>query len=285
MLLLFTSDLHGQAGHYQALTQLAASLQPDALILGGNLFPDEPSHPVEEIGKRQPLYVLEVFRGWLNGLCRACPNASILTIFGNHDWLSSAHAMDELAAQNKRLTVLSHDHPFELGGLSFLGYSRTPPTHSYVKDFERLDLPGDKPPLVGGARWDPIRKKALPGPAKAQFAQFPSMAEELERITVPAGPWVFVCNTPPFDSLLDRDFHREPIGSKAVKTFIGKRQPLLALHGHVKESPDVTGEFRQQLGQTTCVNPGQHVEVLCTALVEVDVAARSIVRVERRRPS
>jgi Icc-related predicted phosphoesterase len=42
-----------------------------------------------------------------------------------------------------------------------------------------------------------------------------------------------------------------PVGSKAVREFIEKRQPLLGLHGHVHESRAV-----QELGRTVCVNAG-----------------------------
>ncbi len=42
-----------------------------------------------------------------------------------------------------------------------------------------------------------------------------------------------------------------PVGSKAVRELLEKRQPLLGLHGHIHESK---GFFR--LGRTLCLNPG-----------------------------
>jgi Icc-related predicted phosphoesterase len=41
------------------------------------------------------------------------------------------------------------------------------------------------------------------------------------------------------------------VGSQAVRSFLERMQPALGLHGHVHESPGV-----QELGRTTCVNPG-----------------------------
>ncbi len=284
MLLLHTSDLHGQAGHFAALAKAVETVRPDLLILGGNMFLDEAVNVPEELGRRQPVYVLEVFRHWLNSVLKTNPQLSVAAVFGNHDWLSSAQAMEELSKQIPKLRVLSHDKAFELGGLAFVGYSRTPPTARYSKDFERLDLPGDRMPLVGGARWNAARRLALAAPAKVQFTQFPSMADELEKLVTPAGPWVFVATAPPFDTKLDQNFQREHIGSKAVRAAIEKRHPLLSLHGHVVGSPDVTGECQDMVGDTTAVNVGQHAEGLCYAVVEVDVAGRRIVRVEARRP-
>jgi len=34
-------------------------------------------------------------------------------------------------------------------------------------------------------------------------------------------------------------------------------QPLLTLHGHIHESPDITGIWRNRAGRTWCVQPGQ----------------------------
>jgi Icc-related predicted phosphoesterase len=42
-----------------------------------------------------------------------------------------------------------------------------------------------------------------------------------------------------------------PIGSRALKKFIEKRQPPLTLHGHVHESSGM-----ERLGRTIAVNPG-----------------------------
>lgn len=284
MLLLHTSDLHGQAGHFAALAKAVETIRPDLLILGGNMFPDDAANVPEEMGKRQPVYVLETFRQWLNGVFKSNPQLTVATVFGNHDWLSSSQAMEELSKQNPRVRVLTHEKPFELSGLAFLGYSRTPPTARYSKDFERLDQPGDRMPLVGGARWNAARRLALAAPAKVVYTQFPTMADEIEKISTPAGPWVFVATAPPYGTKLDQNFHREHVGSKAVRTAIEKRHPLLSLHGHVVGSPDVTGECQEMVGQTTAVNVGQHAEGLCYAVVEVDVAGRRIVRVEARRP-
>jgi len=284
MLLLHTSDLLGHAEHYAALARAVDSARPDVLVFGGNMFPDDPTRDAEEMGTRQPIYVLEVLRNWLNQALKAHPKLNVLTIFGNHDWLSTALAMDDLVKQTQRLHVLAHDRLFEVGGLSFLGYSKAPPTDGYVKDFERLDLHGDRLPFLGGARWDVNRRRALAGAAKSQFAQFPSMSDELEKLVAPAGPWVFVAHAPPFDTQLDRDYHRESIGSKAIRHAIERRNPLLSLHGHVTSSPDVTGVCHQTIGQTTAVNVGQHADQLCYALIEIDVPARRVVRVEARRP-
>ena len=77
---------------------------------------------------------------------------------------------------------------------------------------------------------------------------------------------VFCIHAPPFESLIDeapavdeqmRQIVRGgrqvmiPVGSKAVRKIIEKYQPLVALHGHIHESPGYV-----RIGRTQCLNPG-----------------------------
>lgn len=77
---------------------------------------------------------------------------------------------------------------------------------------------------------------------------------------------VWNVHVPPRDSQLDtaaeldEDFnlvligrapHMIPVGSSAVREAIERFQPLVALHGHIHESPGAT-----RIGRTLCINPG-----------------------------
>jgi Icc-related predicted phosphoesterase len=74
---------------------------------------------------------------------------------------------------------------------------------------------------------------------------------------------VFCIHCPPYGTKIDlapklsQDLKVEseqlvvPVVSTAVRQFIEKYQPLVALHGHIHESPGVI-----KLGRTQCINPG-----------------------------
>jgi Icc-related predicted phosphoesterase len=51
-------------------------------------------------------------------------------------------------------------------------------------------------------------------------------------------------------------FDGRHIGSKAVRTWIEKTQPLLTLHGHIHESPKLSRSFVDRIGSTSVINPG-----------------------------
>jgi len=93
---------------------------------------------------------------------------------------------------------------------------------------------------------------------------------------------IFCIHVPPYDTpidtapALDKDLRpvvrgsqvvMVPVGSKAVRRIIEKYQPLLALHGHVHESPGFV-----RIGRTQCLNPGSEYNegIFKGFLVEVD---------------
>ena len=271
MKLLYTSDLHGSTGHYARLAAVAASNHPDVVILGGDMLPDDSALDPRQMGLGQPTWVRGEFRAHMRQLRSVCDATDVLVIFGNHDWTSSVTAMSELAEEGL-VSVLELNHSTDVRGLRFIGYSYTPPTPWFVKDFERLDRPGDTPPLLGGARWDARFGKAIPHAADVLFGNTPTMTDDLAELSPPQQPWVFVAHAPPFDSGLDATFKGEPWGSHAILETIKKHQPLLSLHGHVHEAPTVSGSHKQQIGKTVAVNPGQTRGALSYALIDINVA-------------
>jgi uncharacterized protein len=275
MKLLYCSDLHGSEGHYARLSIAAKTHAPDIIILGGDMLPDDSALDPETLGKGQPEYVRQQFRQAVTELRGSCRLQTVLVIFGNHDWASSAVAVKKLADEGL-VVALDHKTVFESGGLRFLGYSCTPPTPWFVKDFERLDMPGDVAPLLGGARWDPRFSKAMAHASPLIYNEVPTIADELAELESPAQPWVLVAHAPPFGTNLDRSYKGESWGSRAIRAAIEKHQPLLSLHGHVHESPVVSGSPIHRLGKTVAINPGQARDCLRYALIEVDIAACEI---------
>lgn len=62
---------------------------------------------------------------------------------------------------------------------------------------------------------------------------------------------LMICHTPPFDCTLDRLVNGTPVGSPAVRAFIERRAPDVAVVGHIHEGRGIA-----RVGGTTVVNPG-----------------------------
>jgi uncharacterized protein len=62
---------------------------------------------------------------------------------------------------------------------------------------------------------------------------------------------LLVCHVPPYDTRVDRLVNGTPVGSPAVRDFLARRQPELAIVGHIHE-----GRGSDRIGRTVVVNPG-----------------------------
>lgn len=80
---------------------------------------------------------------------------------------------------------------------------------------------------------------------------------------------VYIIHMPPARLGLDKCSHGAEVGSQAVYHFIEEHQPLLTLHGHIHESPQMTGKWFNELGRTVCIQPGQLGE-LSYAIIDLD---------------
>lgn len=63
--------------------------------------------------------------------------------------------------------------------------------------------------------------------------------------------WILLTHTPPYGTKLDIMYTGEHVGSKALRTLIEVRKPLLVVSGHIHESRNV-----DYLGRTVLINPG-----------------------------
>ena len=64
-------------------------------------------------------------------------------------------------------------------------------------------------------------------------------------------PLILMAHQPPLDTKIDRITSGTHVGSKAVRTFIEKHQPLICFSGHIHEGVGV-----DSIGQTKLINPG-----------------------------
>ena len=273
MRICHTSDLHGDARLYQQLEDLLRAEPPDLLILGGDLLPDgERDDPLgTQVAFLERVLMLRV-AVWK----AAAPRLSVACVAGNHE---SACAWDALQTHHDagRIVLLDFRRLWQRAGVSLLGYSSTPATPHWGKDFERLDMPGDPIPSFAGVAWDAGRRCVCAVDLVQHFGGRATIAEELAQAPVAPDPWILVAHTPPYDSALDRLSNvPAPIGSRAVRRFIEERRPLVALHGHCHESPILTGRYAERVGTTLCINPGQGDTRLHAVLFESERPAETL---------
>ena len=267
MKIIFAADLHGIERLYEQLFLLVSGNRPDAVLLGGDLLPKE--GPFEESMEEQRHFVVRCLEPKLLEIRSLFPATEWFVMLGNEDWFYHIALFQDM--EFRGLVKLIHNRRHVLrNSLEVIGYSHVPPTPFSNKDGERRDLP-DVPetpqqflPCLStkaGLRY--IRRESY-------FRAQPTLWEELEALPRPSDPGkaVYVMHSPPWETNLDVLHDGSHAGSRAIRRFIEERQPLLTLHGHIHESPFVSGNFTDRIGSTLCMNPGHASERLSAIVLE-----------------
>jgi Icc-related predicted phosphoesterase len=147
-------------------------------------------------------------------------------------------------------------------GYDLIGYPFVPPTPFRPKDYEKIDDPE--------APWPPqknpsyIRSSDQSDQLSAvdpylYLRRRETIREDLNRLPKPLSDKkaIYVMHSPPFGTKLDFIQGEKSAGSRSIKAFIEENQPLLTLHGHIHESPELSGAYFDRIGETISINPGQ----------------------------
>lgn len=247
----FTSDLHGQGALYEQLLALAATRRPPVVILGGDLAP----HQGGEGGlHRQRVFYEGFLVEFARRLAEAAPGVDLLLLMGNDDWAGNLPCLER---HEGRLWRQLHGRSIEVRGTRVAGLSWVPITPFTMKDWERWDDGDEECPaqLEGFISWSGRVEPARFDPSR----RTPTIAAALGELEAlgEAAATVFVLHSPPRDTHCDGIGGGLHVGSRAIRTFVERVQPPLVLSGHIHEAPRVSSSFRDTVGRTVVVNPGQ----------------------------
>jgi len=255
-LFFFVSDLHGNIDSYKKLNTAILQEKPSAAFLGGDLLP---SGLVSHGGNKTPYqnfvgdFLAPEFVKLKTQLGDDYP--AVYLIFGNDDdrWEEDI----VINCMKDGIWEYIHNQKTRFQQYTVYGYAFVPPTPFQLKDWERYDVsryvdPGCISPEDG---WHTFEQPA-------NIARYSTIQNDLDNLTRNSdlSQSILLFHTPPYQTCLDRadldgklidhvqvDVH---VGSIAVKRLIENRQPLLTLHGHIHESPRLTGAWKERIGQT-----------------------------------
>ncbi len=247
----FTSDLHGNTHLYEQALELAGTHRPRSLVLGGDLGP----HEMGDAGVRRQRLFLEGFLvEFARRLREVAPGIELLLLPGNDDWAANHDVIERHDGQWWRSL---HERVVEVDGVAVAGLAFVPITPFRMKDWERWEDGEPESPLrLDGwvSDGDGLREFAF-DPARREPTIADSLAGLAGRTDVTRT--IFVCHSPARDTHCDVTHSRHHVGSRALRAFVERARPPLVLSGHIHESPRVSGRWRDTIGPTTLVNPGQ----------------------------
>jgi len=265
MKILFSSDTHVYPSFMARLLKAAEQLRPDAVIFGGDLIPDwrdsirTSIEPHRTWVREQMLPLLREFHGKHDKI-------KLLLDFGNDD-LAAAYDLarerdgEDFHLLHMRVVALSDS-------LAVVGYMNVNPTPFLIKDREKPDCRDHTGLSAQGV--------AVKGFVTAAGEQVPhvldagagTLEDDLDVLsrTLTEQAWnqhafIFVSHAPPKDTLLDYTSSKVHVGSLAVRRFIERwaatGRLVATLHGHIHESPWMTGGVWQEIDGAPCFNVGQ----------------------------
>ncbi len=262
MKVLFTADLHGRRNLFEDMMEIALKERVDCIILGGDILPTLIPNPLALINghadfqddlKGQLRFVEDYLAPVFSSFQSSNPGIKTLYIPGNHGWIPAVESLIKALPH----LVCIHGKIVYLDGLAFFGYACVTDSTFWVKDFARRDRKSDSPvPSKFAIVSDTDRLTVSPDGDYA--TKNPSIAEDLSGISFD-NPAKTICvfHCPPYDTGLDTLHNYKPIGSRAIRDFLERTQPMVSLHGHIHESPYMSGVYKAQIGRCLAINPGQ----------------------------
>ena len=262
MKILYTSDIHTSDNLLSDVLKRSEYHGVDAVIIGGDLIPRQSLNRDLSIElKAQDLYIENTLIPQVARFKDKCKSRIYLDL-SNFDFsfprrLLERHQgrwYDLLHAQKHALTP----------SVDMIGYMTVPPTPFKKKDWEKIDAtdfpyPMGNKVLLNGVVSDSGELQDTVIDLNSHDT-IESDLSELERFI--DKPFIFVAHAPPYDTPLDLTGAGRHVGSLSIRRFIKKWSEkgllLASLHGHIHESPMMSGAVATRIHHTISINPGQN---------------------------
>lgn len=258
MKILYVTDLHGDILRYNKTLQVALREKVSIVINGGYMFSNRDQ---ETFLDRLPLHFEEFQDAKIYYLCML-GNDDLQIFDKEFDGLCNSYSYVKNIAQHK-VKILGyefigmnwvHDYPFRLKDRCRLDNSND---HCDVVQFGAplFSVFKDEVAIEEQHLLNPLKKESY----ESYLHSIPTLEDELKALPIPQNKekCFYVIHMPPADLDLDQCLRGPKVGSPAILQFLKEMQPAFSLHGHIHESPTVSGKWLAELGKTICIQPGQ----------------------------
>jgi len=251
MKIVFVTDLHGCLWKYDKLYKVAKAHKADVVINSGDMLP-----------KTSNLFQQDMFiTKELEKNFKLFNKAKIhyLCYLGNDDLMIFDSLFEKTCRQYEYICNMAQ-HKKNIYGTDFIGLNWVVDYPFRLKDRCRMDTSDyifqrqfGTGLLSTSSGWKEINNWY------SYANTLPTIKDELNDLPLPQDMQnsVYIIHMPPAHLGLDTCGNGKNVGSQALYDFLSIHQPKLSLHGHIHESPEMTGIWKAQLGNTICIQPGQ----------------------------
>ena len=253
MRILYVTDMHGSKWKYDRIFHLSQKYKIDIVINGGDMYP-----------KNKDLFSQDRFIiDYLDSHFAKFDAAGIhyLCYPGNDDLIIFDHLFEEICQKYSHVSNIAQRR-VEIDGYEFLGMNWVVDYPFRLKDRCRLDTTDYifQQQLGTGVVSTPSGWREIED--WIQYANsLPTIEDEMKSLINPNNmrKAIYVIHMPPEKLGLDECGNEIKVGSKAIYNFLMKHQPLISLHGHIHESPEMSGRWYANIDNTLCIQPGQQI--------------------------
>jgi Icc-related predicted phosphoesterase len=251
MIILFVTDLHGCLWKYDQLYHVAKAHKADIVINGGDMLPKN------SILFQQDIFITQKLEKHFNLFNKA--KIHYLCCLGNDDLMVFDPVFDKTCRQYEYIYNIAQ-HKINIEGIDFIGMNWVVDYPFRLKDRCRMDTRDyifqrqfGTGLLSTSSGWKEVKNWY------SYANTLPTIKDELNELPLPQDSQnsVYIIHMPPAHLGLDTCGNGENVGSQALYDFLKIQQPKLSLHGHIHESPEMTGMWKSKLGKTICIQPGQ----------------------------
>lgn len=187
-------------------------------------------------------------------------NIRFIGILGNDDVESIEQDYLNMIEKYENIYDVN-ENKVDIDGISFIGFSKVLDTPFFRKDRivieNNQEMPNQLKEIVYINKCqDPLTVEEW---AEYRKNNVPKMEDELLKLPKPTEGYkgIYVFHDPPFGIGLDNCKDGEKVGSKAMAEFLKNSDAFMSFHGHIHESPNISGNWYGELGKTICIQPGQ----------------------------
>lgn len=253
MRFIYACDVHGDEAKYSKLISLCKEKQISNIVLGGDLYLKKCDRERE-----QPYYI----RTELNDFFTRCEdnNINCILIPGNDDLEQLDDILNEVCS--KHSNVYNVDKKAKVvEDICFIGLSNVldGPWNRKSRIVYEDGCPLQKQRhetcivekgtrIITSKEWETYRKTNLEN-MRDLLEALPKNNTEYKTI--------YIFHEPPFNVGLDVVYNSYLAGSKCISRFLRDSDAYMSLHGHIHESPEMSGNWYAKIGNCIAIQPGQ----------------------------
>ena len=251
---LYITDLHGDIEKYEKILRVAEKQDIKYIINGGDMLPKH-----GDLFKDKYYFIHEYLPDYFNRL--QDNGITYICMLGNDDIRAYDEIFDDVCNRfdnvyniaNRRIVI----NDYEFIGMNYiLDYPYGLKDRVVIEDgfcFEKQKSEAfytKNSDLVKISNWEDYARKNL-NIMKDILANLPTPKN--------ANKTIYVIHMPPANLNLGvTKFNNVILGSKEIYDFINRLKPMLTLHGHVHESPNLGKKvWVNKINDTDCIQPGQ----------------------------